>query len=160
AAHRRWRHLPGIEQPGVELTGLSSHASRGRTFFSSKEEYLQLWVSWSAAKAPPLDIIYPEVDGFGIAPLSRSITVHGLLVTVRVPPGLAAGRHEVLVRIGQSDWSRTAEFFLDLPAAERAPELQSIQDGVTWKGGEVDWSNGGWLTVWLNGLTAEADAGN
>jgi tRNA (mo5U34)-methyltransferase len=160
AAHRRWLDLPSDEEPAVELLGLSSHANRGRSFHSSKEEYLQLWCKWEAQDPPALDTVFPEVDGFGVAPLACSITVHGLLVTVRVPPGLAAGRHEARVKIGRSGWSRTAEFLLDLPPVTDAPVLLSLQDSVTWKKDEVDWSNGGWMTAWLNGLSAEADGGN
>ena len=36
----------------------------------------------------------------------------------------------------------------------------SLQDGATWTKGTVDWSHGGWLTVWVEGLSAEANPGN
>lgn len=160
AAHRRWRNLPPEEDRVVELCAVSSHQNRGRSFQSSKEEYLVLWCGYDSPKAPAIEDVFPEVDGYGVAPLSRALVGdRGLQVYARVPPGLAPGRHSVRVKVGRSAWTEAREFFVDLPEAAGL-KLLGLQDGVTWTVDQVDWTNGGWLTVWAEGLTEEADMGN
>jgi len=159
AAHRKWRNRPPDEAPAVGLRAVSSNHNRGRSFLSSKEEYLVLWCHWDTAEEPSIFDVYPEVDGYGIAPLSAAVAQNGLQVCVRMPPGLSPGPHRVRLKIGRSGWSDTREFFIDLP--EGPPlKLRSVQDGVSWTDNQMDWAGGGWLTVWVDGLTAEADLGN
>jgi hypothetical protein len=52
------------------------------------------------------------------------------------------------------------EFYVDLPTAEQIPTIVTAQDGVQWHSDEVDWGNGGWLSLWAKGLSAQADPGN
>ena len=159
AAWRRWRHLPPAVHPAVELRKLSSHSHRGRSFQTSKEEYVQLWCAWEAAD-PDLASVYPEIDEFGVAPLAVSIRPDGLLISVRLPPGLLPGEHFARVKIGESHWSERLPFFVDLPPASLPISLVAVQDGITWKSNEVSWNGGGWFTLWADGLTTEADPGN
>ena len=159
AAHRKWKELPLEEESPVEISALSGHAHRGRSFQSNKEEYIALWCWWSA-ELPPLDMVFPEVDGLGVAPLSCARIAQGLLVTLRVPPGLRPGRHEARLKVGRTRWSKAQAFFVDLPPVSDELELSSVQDGITWTPGEVDWANGGWATIWINGLSPEADPAN
>ena len=159
-AHRKWRELPPEDEPAVELLGLSNHANRGRSFQSSKEEYLVMWCAWATEGVPAFEDVFAEIDGVGAPPFWCARVIEGLHVTVRIPPGLAAGRHEARIKFGRSRWSDAREFFWDLPPVSNAIEIMSVQDGVTWKTGEVDWGKGGWLTVWINGLSPEVDAGN
>ena len=49
---------------------------------------------------------------------------------------------------------------MDLPDVEVKLTICAIQDGVTWQTGKVDWYEGGWMTIWIDGLSPEADAGN
>jgi tRNA (mo5U34)-methyltransferase len=159
AAHRTWTGLPPEEGPPVEISALCGHAHRGRSFLSNKEEYIVLWCWWTG-ETPPLDTVFPEVDGFGIAPLTCAPIPSGIVVTLRVPPGLRSGRHEARLKIGRSRWSKAQAFFVDLPVISHSIELASVQDGITWTPGEVSWANGGWVTVWVEGLSPEADAAN
>lgn len=159
-AHRRWQDLPPDAEPPVNLTGVSNHLNRGRTFRSHKEEYIQLWAEWHAGEAPALESVYPELDGLAAPPLYCKL-VDGLLhVSVRVPPGMPPGRHEARLKIGGAGWSRAQEFFLDLPPVETPIRILSIQDGIGWSFDEVSWANDGWMTLWVEGLSAEADPGN
>jgi hypothetical protein len=163
AAYRRWRDIAPDTGPRPEIVGLTSHLHRGRSFQTNKEEYMHLWCVWRDEGAPPLDDVFPEVDGYGIPPLSCTITEGGgLLVNMRLPPGLASGRHHARLKIGQSHWSDASHFYVDLPDLPSAHTIQvlSVQDGVNWQTGEVNWRNGGWATVWVSGLSDEADAGN
>jgi hypothetical protein len=95
-----------------------------------------------------------------VAPLACKRTEYGLNVAFRVPPGLAPGRHEARLKVDGRSWSEYKEFFFDLPVVHTAPKLTSIQDGVSWRADEVDWAGGGWVTLWVEGLSAEADCGN
>jgi tRNA (mo5U34)-methyltransferase len=160
AAHRRWRALPPDEEPSLEIRGLSCHSHRGRSFDTQKEEYIALWCKWQAPAAPAIEHLFPEVDGYAVAPIGCTLTADGLLVTLRVPPGLAPGRHSARLKIERSRWSSPSEFFVDLPPLEHIIAVRSIQDGITWREDEIDWTHGGWMTLWVNGLSDLADAGN
>ena len=159
AAHRRWRELPPEHESPVEISALTGHAHRGRSFVSNKEEYIVLWCWWTG-EIPPLDSVFPEVDGFGIAPLACARVSSGMVVTLRVPPGLSPGRHEIRLKAGRSHWSKTQVFFVDLLPISNELELVSVQDGIAWTPSEVNWANGGWVTIWVKGLSPEADAAN
>jgi len=155
AAWRKWRSLPEDREPALGLRGLTSHWNGGRTFSSAKEEYVSLWCEW-AGEAPALGEVWPEVDEFGVAPLAVVAGQNGLQVSFRLPPGLDAGRHTARVKVGSRGWSERAELWVDLGAMTGELRVGSLQDGETWAVGE----SGGWLTVWVEGLTAEADRGN
>ncbi len=155
AAWRKWRNLPEDREAAPMMRGLTSHWNGGRTFSSAKEEYVSLWSEWEGA-VPELGEVWPEVDEFGVAPLAVSVGEGGLQVSFRLPPGLAAGRHTARFKVGERGWSERVELFVDLVAMVEELQLVSLQDGVTWALGE----SGGWLTVWVEGLTAEADRGN
>ena len=160
AARRRWTNLPLEEDAPVEILGLNCHLHRGRSFRSEKEEYIALWCSWTASAAPSLDMFFPEIDGFGVAPLAASLTPAGLLVSVRIPPGLSPGQHWARLKIGRSAWCAPLDFYMDLPPVATNLTISSVQDGVTLQYDQVDWKEGGWITIWVTGLSAEADAGN
>lgn len=160
AAHRKWRNLPSDELPALELLGINSHRHPGRSFLTAKEEYLTLWCKWDEPSAPPLHIVFPEVDGYGVAPMSCVLTPEGLQVGFRVPPGLSIGEHSARLKIGLHGWSSKASFYIDLSDIITPVSIVSGQDSSTWETNTVLWANGGWLTLWVDGLTAEADAGN
>ena len=121
---------------------------------------MQLWCKWNSTAAPLLDKIYPEVDGYGAPPMSATIAGNSLLVNIRIPPGLAPGVHTARIKVDDSDWSLPAEFYVDLPQATVPLRILSVQDGLTWESGVVNWTSDGWMTVWIEGLSAEADPGN
>lgn len=49
---------------------------------------------------------------------------------------------------------------MDLPPVDTIPTINIAQDGVQWLPDEVDWGSGGWLSLWVGGLSAQADPGN
>ena len=65
---RKWGEFPTPTDVPLELLRIHCHSNRGRTFHSSKEEYICAWVRWDNPEVPPLSEIYPEVDEFGVAP--------------------------------------------------------------------------------------------
>lgn len=158
AAHRHWLPASAGAPPTI-LHGLNGHRHRGRTFHSQQEEYLVLWCLWEG-DPPKLDQVFPEVDGYGVAPLSCVAVEAGVTVSVRLPPGLAPGRHHVAIRLGDHGLSQSREFYLDLPPLTSPVELLSVQDGITWADAGVDYAHGGWLTAWVKGLSPEAEVAN
>ena len=159
-ARRKWTNLPPELREEWEIAGVTCHTNRGRSFQSGKEQYVQLWCSGNSTVLETVDSVYPEVDGFGIAPLSCTPTPSGLLISFRLPPGLSPGEHGVRVKIGDSKWSTSACLYVDLPVMEGSLTIDSVQDGKSWSVDQVDWGQGGWLTVWVKGLSNEADPGN
>jgi len=159
AARRQWEGLPA-EEHSLWLSGIHSHNNSGRTFNSAKEEYLVLWSPTDDAIAPPLADVSPEVDGYGVAPLSCVITDGQVVTCVRLPPFMTSGKHLVRLKIGRSAWSNALPFYVDLPPLESELTLVSLQDGVTWDESSVGWEKGGFATLWVEGLSVEADAGN
>jgi tRNA (mo5U34)-methyltransferase len=159
-ADRRWRNIPAPTEAPVVLIGVNSPAHGGRCFRSHQEEYLNFWLEWTGPAAPPLDEVFPEVDGFGVAPMFTELTSFGAIVTTRVPPGLSPGRHDCRLRIGSSGWSNLSPIYMDVENLNGTLLVGAIQDAISFREGEVDWANGGWLTVWVSGLSDLADVGN
>ncbi|MBY0505702.1 MAG: class I SAM-dependent methyltransferase [Bryobacteraceae bacterium] len=155
-ASRRWRDLPPATLPAIQLHGVNAASHGGGTFESRKEEYLVYWCDWPSE--PALDDVFPEVDGFGVPPMAVRRSAQSLAVTTRVPPGLAPGRHEARLRVGAGDWSNVVAFHMDVPPLAGELKLTAVQDAVTF--GEADWANGGWLALWVEGLSEVADIGN
>ena len=52
AAHRRWKRSPPGAQRPTTLHGLTCHVRPGRSFQSSKEEYIELWCAATSAESP------------------------------------------------------------------------------------------------------------
>lgn len=159
-ASRHWQNLPPFTDGPLILHGVNSSTHGGRCFRSTQEEYLVFWCAWPSDPAPRLDNIYPEVDGFGNPPIFSRLTPTGLMISTRLPPGLSPGRHQARLRIGPSDWSLPVDFYVDLEPLTGLLTIGSIQDAISLRLGEVDWAHGGWLTVWVRGLSELADIGN
>jgi len=160
AAHRHWPDFPPGAEPPVAVFALTVHQNRGRSFHSAKEHYIELWCEWSHPELPEQAQVWPEVDGLGVAPMSIGPAVGGLKVSFRLPPGLAPGPHIARVKIANLNWSAPSTFFVDLPPAANPVTVASVQDGIAWTTDRIDWANGGWVTIWAAGLSAEADPGN
>jgi tRNA (mo5U34)-methyltransferase len=160
AAYRRWNDLPPDAGPPIGLRALAHHSNHGQSFQSSKEEYIQLWSEWPGSEPPTLDSIFPEIDWLGAPPWYFTLTENGLQVVVRVPPGLSPGPHQARLKVGDSAWSRPLTLYMDLPPVSQPVKIAAVQDGSSWESGQADWTSGGWVTVWVEGLSQEAGTGN
>lgn len=160
AARRHWTKIPEQTAGSLILLAINHHQNRGRTFQSTKEEYIELWAQWEENETLGLEDLFPEVDGFGVPPLAVTHVADTIQVSMRVPFGLSSGKHSIRLRAAHFGWSQQKYFYLNLDDAEHSPGIVSVQDGVTWVLDCVDWSNGGWMTIWAKDLTAEADCGN
>lgn len=159
-ADRRWRDLPPITEPPLLLHGINSTAHGGRCFRSDAEEYLVFWCEWPLETPPALDTVFPEVDGYGVAPMFTKVTESGLMVTTRLHPSPQRGRHEARIRIGGSGWSNTEAFHVDIEPLTGVLAIAAVLDAISLTAGEVDWANGGWMTLWVDRLSELADVGN
>jgi len=159
-ADRRWRGLGPSSEPAFMLRGVNSPAHGGRCFRSQQEEYLNFWLEWSSPAPPALESIYPEVDGFGVAPIYSELTPHGAMVTTRLPVDLTPGEHACRLRAGDSGWSNEVPIYVDPAPVDTQLVIAAIQDAIGLQTDEVDWANGGWMTLWIEGLSELADAGS
>ena len=102
------------------------------------------------------DSVYPEVGGYGIRPVSVTPAEGGnYLVHFKLPPGLAAGWHEVSLGAG----GNSTEIAVDVDAAADHIEIQGACDGVSWQPFQVSLANG-FLSLWVEGLPRNADIAN
>lgn len=157
AARRVWTKLAAPSAPPLQIVAIHHHQNRGRTFQTSKEEYILLWIE---GEDFAVDDVFPEVDGYAVPPISTTTYQGNTQISIRRPYGLAPGRHEVRVRSREADWSSPQHFWLDLPQAGQPPVILSIQDGTNWQAGQVTWQNEAWITIWTQGLSPEADCAN
>ncbi|MDZ4798759.1 MAG: DUF1698 domain-containing protein [Bryobacteraceae bacterium] len=158
-----WRKWPlqADATRSVEIVNVSSHQNAGKSFRSTNEEYIQLWFRHgTAVPSIGLSDVFPAVDGFGVPPLVCYADAGVFQVNFRLPPGLEPGTHLVTVSTRWSASSQPIEIFVDLAASYTPVILNSYQDGVNWDNTEVSWENGGWITLWVTGLTEQADPGN
>ena len=159
SGHRRW-DVPAPELPPVGVTAVSSHRHRGNNFSTMQEEYVCVWCHW-ADEPVSLAGIFPEVDGYGVAPLAFRTNDSALYVSFPLPPGLTPGEHRVTLRVGRHAPSAPLPIYVDLPPLDHAIELVSVQDALTFAVGAVVGESGDrWLTVWVRGLSVEAGCGN
>jgi tRNA (mo5U34)-methyltransferase len=159
-ASRHWGDLPPVTAAPTLLYGVNSPSHGGRCFLSQKEEYLVFWCQWTSDAAPALETVFPEVDGYGVSPIFSRVSPTGLMITTRLPPGLTPGRHEARLRIGSADWSNIEPIYVDIEDLTGTLAIVAVQDAITFSPNEVDWANGGWVTVWVNGLAELVDFGN
>jgi len=130
----------------------------GINFRSSEDDYVQC----EAADSEPWTIenVQTEAGGFAAAPVSVLRTPDGhWRCNFKLPPGLAAGWHEVRVRRSGSEWSNAARIAVDLP--ERADSLETVAvcDAFDWTQGSFSLRHR-FFSMWLRGLPENADRAN
>lgn len=161
ACYRHW--LPEPENPSAEAPQLlaATHASNyGINLNSSKEEYITAFFK-SAETGLDLRSVFPEVGGYGVAPLSVNHTGgDGWQVSFRLAPGLRSGWHEVRLRTANSCYSGTVRIAVDLPMQVDALKIVGACDGRSWKPGEVEAGEDARISIWLQGLPENADRAN
>jgi len=155
--HRHWDPPPA--QPSVPAPVLDdARHSRdfGVLFSSDKEEYLTYWFRCDAA-ALTRDDVLPEVGEFAAPALVVKRINPGVFVAnVRIPPGLLPGPHAVRLRLAGSEFSEPRTIHLDTPL-RLALSIVSACDGVSWTEKKVSLADGGHVSIWINGLPADAD---
>ena len=158
ACHRHWEPPPSSPAvPSPILRDAIRNRDGGVVFSSDKEEYLTLWFTCDAGTLAR-DQVMPEVGEFA-APVLVIKKVEGgaFVANVRIPPGLSPGPHPVRLRLQDSAFSNVRTIFLDTPLLARQLQIVSLLDGVSWSKNQVSLSTGGFISLWVTGLTADAD---
>jgi hypothetical protein len=119
---------------------------------------------WFTAEQKDLtrELLRPEVAGFGVPALTLRRDSDGKpQFSCRLPPGLPPGRYDVRLRTKDSEFSNPCEIVVGFQVSG-APSVEAVCDGLTWRPDEIvrDESGLGHLTLWLRGLSDNADRNN
>jgi len=149
---------PGSPSDSPKLFTAIHAESFGINFRSNEDDYVQC----EAADSEPwtIDNVQPEAGGFAAAAVSVLRTPEGhWRCNFKLPPGLAAGWHEVRVRRAGSGWSNPTRIAVDLP--ERADSLETVAvcDAFDWMQGSFSLRHR-YFSMWLRGLPENADRAN
>lgn len=161
ACYRHW--LPGLANPETEAPELRSavHANNyGINATAKRDDHISAFFKSTEADLTA-DTVFPEVGGFGSKPLTVTRTgEHGWQANFKLPPGLAAGWQDVRLRTARSGFSNSTQIAVDMPLEVLSIQIQGACDGRTWRPGEVAAGENATLSLWLNGLPANADRAN
>ncbi len=158
--YRDWGSLPGTAALAApKLLGAVNPDTYGINFSSAKDEYVTCHFS-----APGVELsretVFPEVDGYGVRPLFvGDLEDAGSLVQFKLPPGLAAGWHEVRLRTAGSHASDPLRIAVDIESSAGRLEIKGACDSVDWRPFRVSSANG-FLSLWVEGLPENADIAN
>jgi tRNA (mo5U34)-methyltransferase len=137
----------------VENSELQNHS-----FTAQRDDYITVWIS---SEEPDLtcDDILVQVTSFSTKPMSVSNTGTTWQARCQLPPGLAAGWHDVSVTVRNSEWSNRARIPVDLPREERfsaapngALEVAGVCDARTWTPNKVRAGLGSCVSAWVIGM--------
>jgi hypothetical protein len=158
ACYRKWEEPAGPGEPPV-LQAARHAENFGLNFRSNLDSYVAIW--FESQLALTKDNVQPDVSGFGSRPLSvTEVHEHFWQVNFKLPPLPRPGWHEVRLRLAGGPRSNPQLIALDLPLVVGSLRLRKVSDGVTWKLGELDTSQGSVLTFWIEGLPENADLNN
>ncbi|MFN0172349.1 MAG: class I SAM-dependent methyltransferase [Bryobacteraceae bacterium] len=159
ACYRRWPPASGND-PEPEVRGVAQAWNFGFNFRQDGDEYISCWFTHPWPEIG-LDQLFPEVGGFGVAPVHvKREGGDAWMVSFRVPPGLAVGWHDVTLRVGSSERSCPRRIAVGIPAQASRLEIRGLCDGLESVPGEVRRVNGSHLSLWIAGLPHNADRGN
>lgn len=143
---RRWEAPPVPASEAPWLNAAINNRTGDLRFHPGKDEYICLYFN-SPEPGLGRDSVLIEIDDAAAAPLFlASLGRQGWQANLRVPPGLAAGRHSVRVRTPRSAWSNRVEIVLasegaqpwspktpdfEAPSDAAAPVLQEVENGGT-----------------------------
>lgn len=159
ACYRHWEALTA-DADGPEILRAVHNINHGINFNSYHDDYVSAWFRWSGG---PLirDDVQPEVGGFGVRPIHVApVGDDQWQANFKLPPGLAAGWQAVTIRIRGSRPGPTQKIALDLPPLASPIRLRSVVDGKTWMPGQIDLKQGLVISLWVEGLPANADTNN
>ena len=147
--YRRWEPPPSEAGPGPLLLA----AAHGRNFgvnFRSQSDDCVTSVFRCSAESLGREDVKAEVAGFGAMPIYVARLDGGdWQANFQLPPGLPPGWHDVRLRLAGTTFSTSIPVAVDLPLSVEALAVRGVQD-----------VGGGFLTLWVEGLPANADCHN
>ncbi|HZU26646.1 MAG TPA: DUF1698 domain-containing protein [Bryobacteraceae bacterium] len=159
ACFRTWERPTAPFDRAPVLIDAFHHTNFGLNCDWRRDDYLTCWFECEQQDLQ-LDDVKPEVGGFGVRPIHVSPIEAYQQVSFKVPPGLAPGWHDVTIRIGGGPASNGVAVAVGMPLGKPRLSIQGASDGVTWNPGEIDFSRGDRLAIWVSGLPDNADRHN
>ena len=155
ACYRKW--AGGGTGPAPVQGGSLHYRNYGINFTSWRDDYIDCWFQFDAAELAREDV-QPEVGGFGVYPLNVKPVDSGQWVAVfKLPPGLAAGWHDVRVRVHGGAWSNPSRIAVDVPVDAGDLSIVSVCDGQSWTPNEV---TSAYASLWIKGCAENVDRNN
>jgi tRNA (mo5U34)-methyltransferase len=163
ACYRQWEPPPeSAAVPAPVLRAALNGGNYGINFEAGRlEEFLTCWFTTEQTDLT-CEQLRPEVADFGVPALAiRRDPAGNPHFSCRLPPGLDPGWYEVRLRTKDSEFSNSCKIAVGL-SLDGHPMVESICDGLTWSTDEVvrDDDGRGYLTLWLRGLSDNADRNN
>jgi tRNA (mo5U34)-methyltransferase len=161
ACHRKWEEPAAESGDSPELVAVENSRSFGINFSTRKsEEYICCYFRTARERVAKEDLRL-EVDSLGAAALIVKRNESGVWsATFRFPPGLDAGWRRVKLRFADGPFGLEFRIAVDMPLKTDGIEIRGISDGITWREGEVDVTDRGFLSCWANGLPENCDRAN
>ncbi len=158
ACNRKWEATRTMTGDPPELIAVENSRSFGINFSTRKsEEYICCYFR-TAREHVTKEQLRLEVDSLGAAALIVKPNESGTWVaTFRFPPGLAPGWHPVKLRFADGAFGQEFRIAVDMPIETDGIELRGVSDGITWRDGEVDVTDRGFLSCWASGLPENCD---
>ena len=101
------------------------------------------------------------MGGYGVKPIEVKPFDGGSWQTnFKLPPGLAAGWHDVTLSVDGSAPSNAKRVAVDLPVVPAAIRIAGVSDGATWEPDVFDPARGNALVAWVDNLPENADRAN
>ena len=161
ACYRKWPVRGDEGAAAVELVDAIHHTNFGINFSSRADDYVGAVFRTEADGLTPGNV-EPEVDGYGVRPVSVTKLRDGRWqANFLLPPGLEAGWRDARVRIAGGSWSNKLPIAVDL-GVEAASEISitGVADDATWETGIYRAAGAPSLAVWVAGLPDNADRAN
>jgi len=157
ACYRRW--LPGNGTgPAPVQKGSLHYRNYGINFTSGKDDYIDCWFEWTGAEPLTCANVQPEAGGLGAYPLSvKPAGENHWIVAFKLPPGIAPGWQDVLVRVKDGPWSNACKIAVDIPVQPGNLEIATLADGVTWTPNQI---TSGYASLWIKGCAENVDRHN
>lgn len=160
ACYRKWPAPPPGAVPGPELIDAFHNINEGINFNSDADDSVSIWFSSEAGNLS-LDDVRPQVGEFGVRPFHLAcVGGRKWQANFKLPPGLAAGWHDVRVRIRESRPSDPKRIAVDIPLTTAELRLTGLCDGKTWIKAQLDRAQGHSISLWIAGLPENADSNN
>ena len=154
---RQWPAAPSIPRytPPV-ITGVVNQRNGESAFDSRVDEYASVFFKSGQPELTRATVL-PEIDGFGVCPVS--VTTKGGVgwqVDCRIPLDAVQAVRSIRLRTSESEFGAAEPFTVDAPRSRSAQgefsgvlDIRGVADSATW---EDDVVRGDYFSVWVHGM--------
>ena len=160
ACYRKWEAAENFSIPAPELVEVFHHTNFGLNFQSKYDEYISALFRTPSRESMAARV-EPEVGGYGVKPIEvKPFEGASWQTNFKLPPGLAAGWHDVTLRVDGGAPSNAKRVAVDLPVVPAPIRIAGVSDGATWEPDVLDPTRGDVLVAWVDNLPENADRAN